>query len=332
MNSRIKKINLVLITLTITAILLFLSVWLYTYKDLIFGNLDDPAIIAAIFKISRRRLMQMLAIIISVILITISSLVFQTITNNRILTPSVLGFDSIYIITQTLVIFLFGVTSVFFSHYLINFLLSVIVMVGIVLLMFLFILRKNKNNIVLLLLLGLVLTQLVGSISNLLNVFMHPEDFQAVIEITNININNINEKLVLISLPLMFIITTLFIREHRYLDVMALGEDEAKNLGVEYNKKVNYYLILIAIAMAIATALVGPLSFLGLIVVNSAKELTKSNKHKSLIFSASLLGIVLLLFGQVILELTNIKTPVTVIVSLIGGIYMIYMLYKENNK
>lgn len=332
MNSRIKKINLVLITLTITAILLFLSVWLYTYKDLIFGNLDDPAIIAAIFKISRRRLMQMLAIIISVILITISSLVFQTITNNRILTPSVLGFDSIYIITQTLVIFLFGVTSVFFSHYLINFLLSVIVMVGIVLLMFLFILRKNKNNIVLLLLLGLVLTQLVGSISNLLNVFMHPEDFQAVIEITNININNINEKLVLISLPLMFIITTLFIREHRYLDVMALGEDEAQNLGVEYNKKVNYYLILIAIAMAIATALVGPLSFLGLIVVNSAKELTKSNKHKSLIFSASLLGIVLLLFGQVILELTNIKTPVTVIVSLIGGIYMIYMLYKENNK
>lgn len=332
MNRNHRKINIVLFSLLIVAVVLFLSVWLYTYKDLIIGNLSDKNTQIALLKISKRRIIQMLGIVVSVVLVTISSLVFQTITNNRILTPSVLGFDAIYVITQTLIVFLLGTSSLLISNYYINFTVSVIAMVIIVLLMFVFILRKNKNNIILLLLLGLVLTQLSTSIGNLLQVFMHPEDFQTVTEITNVNINNINDKLVLISIPITFIIGFLFIRENHYLDVMALGEDEAKSLGVEYNKKVNYYLVLIAISIALATALIGPLSFLGLIVVNSSKELTKSNKHKTLIFTSSLLGVVLLLFGQVILEVTKVKTPVTVIVSLIGGAYMIYMLYKENKQ
>ena len=103
-------------------------------------------------------------------------------------------------------------------------------------------------------------------------------------------------------------------------------------LGVNYNKKSNLSILYITISMAVATALVGPLSFLGLIVVNSAKELFKTNKHKTLMITSSLIAITIILGGQVILELLSIKTPVTVVVNLIGGLYLIYILVKENIK
>src|SRR5690606_2375637 len=142
-----------------------------------------------------------------------------------------------------------------------------------------------------LLLLGLVITSLAGSITNFVQAFMNPDDFQSVVSLTNVNIHAINEKLVVVSLPIMLIIIVLFALENKYYDVMALGEDHAINLGVNYNSKVIKSIVYITISMAVSTALIGPLSFLGLIVVNSAKELYKTNKHKTLMIVSSLLAI-----------------------------------------
>lgn len=325
-----RNIYAILIIGTILVMLGFMSVWLFTYRNIINGNYDDPAIQRAILRIIKMRSIQMLGIIISIVLIAKASLSFQTITNNRILTPSVLGFDSVYVITQTLIIFFVGTGSVLVSDKVLNFGISTFLMIFIIFLMFMLVMRKNKNNIVLLLLLGIVLTSLAGSISNFVQVFMDPQDFQSVLAMTNVNIHRINEDLVLYLVPVTIILSVLFYKEHKTYDVMALGEETAINLGVDYRKKTNYSLFLITISIAISTALIGPMSFLGLIVVNAAKELTKSNKHLSIFLVSSLLSIILVLGGQVLLELSGLKTPVTVIVNLVGGLYMIYLLLKEN--
>src|SRR5690554_371021 len=330
--TRKTKLYLTLILSTVLSIILFLTVWIFTYKDLIKGNLSNPNVQIAMLKILSRRSIQMLAIIISVVLIAISSLTFQTISNNRILTPSILGFDAIFIITQTLLVALFGGLSIYIVNEYINFAIATILMIGIIGIMFISVLRKNKNNIVLLLLLGLVITSFSSSMTNFIQVFMNPDEFQQVVSLTTVNINAINTNLVLISIPILIIILVLFSLENKYYDVMSLGEDHAINLGVNYNKKSNLTIIYITISMAVATALVGPLSFLGLIVVNSAKELFKTNKHKTLMITSSLIAVTIILGGQVILELLTFKTPVTVVVNLIGGLYLIYILIKENIK
>lgn len=330
--TRKTKLYILLTLATVLSIIAFLTVWIFSYKDLISGNLNNPNVQIAMLKILRRRSIQMLAIIISVVLIAISSLSFQTISNNRILTPSILGFDAIFIITQTVLVALFGGLSSYVVNEYINFTLSTFLMIGIVTIMFLSVLRKNKNNIILLLLFGLVITSLASSITNFIQVFMNPDEFQQVVSLTTVNINAINSNLVFISLPIFIIMISLFSLEHKYYDVMSLGEDHAINLGVNYNKKSNLTIFYITISMAVATALVGPLSFLGLIVVNSAKELFKTNKHKTLMITSSLIAITIILGGQVILELLSFKTPVTVVVNLIGGLYLIYILVKENVK
>lgn len=325
-----KKKYLGLAILAILSIITFMLVWIFKYRNLIDFNNIDKELLFVLLKISRRRFIQMSAIIISIVLISISSLSFQTITNNRILTPSVLGFDSIFIITQTLIVAFLGTKSILYTNDTLNFVLTTSVMILVVLVMLTSLLRKNKNNIILLLLLGLVVTSLASSMSNFIQVLMNPEDFQQVISMTNVSINAINEKLVLPSLVATIILVFLFFKERNNYDVMALGEDVAKNLGVNYNKKTNKTLILVTISTAIATALVGPLAFLGLIVVNLARELSKSNKHRTLMVVSSLLAVILMLGGHVILEIINLKTPVTIIVNLIGGAYMIYLLVKVN--
>lgn len=327
---KFKKRFIVLTLLTLLSIIIFMIIWILKYKELIFNN--NINITNALINITRRRFIQMVAIIISSILIAISTLSFQTITQNRILTPSILGFDSIFIITQTLIVALFGSFSIFLASDYLNFLVSTSLMIIIVFLMFLFVLRKNKNNIVLLLLIGLVITQLASSITSFIQVFMNPEDFQNVLSLTNVNINAINEGLVLLSLPMMLILLWLFYKENKILDVMSLGEDNAINLGINYKKEVNKTLIYITISIAISTALVGPLSFLGLLVVNGAKEMFKSNKHKKLMLVSSMLAVLSILGGQVILDLINFKTPVTVLINLMGGIYLLYILIKPTIK
>lgn len=323
-----KRKMIITISITIISIILFMLVWIFKYKDSIFqsnGNINS-----AIFNIVRRRFIQMIAIIVSAILIAISSLSFQTITHNRILTPSILGFDAIFIITQTLIVAIFGSFSILIASDILNFILSTSLMLVIIFTMFLFILRKNKNNIILLLLLGLVITSLSSSLTSFIQTFMNPEDFQNVISLTNVNINAINENLVFISLPILVTLIYLFYKEHKIYDVISLGESNAINLGVNYRKETNKTLIYITISIAISTALIGPLSFLGLLAVNGAKEMFKTTKHNVLMIASSMLAVISLLGGQVILDIVNFKTPVTVIINLLGGLYLIYILIKEN--
>lgn len=330
--ARNKKLYILLIIAAIISILGFLTVWIVNYWSLIESNLGTPNFLPAIRSILSSRVVQLLGIIISVVLLSTASLSFQTIANNRILTPSILGFDAVFSITQTLLVFVFGGLSILVVNSYINFFLTLVLMILVISLMFLSVFKKNKNNIVLLLLIGMVVTSFANSFTNFIQVFMDPNDFLNVVSLTTVNINAINETLVLFMIPITAIILYLFYRENHYYDVMSLGEEHAINLGIDYSKKVNLSIFYITVAIAISTSLVGPLSFLGLVVVNSARELFKTNRHKTLMFASCLLGIIIILGGQFVLELFKFKTPVTVLVNLIGGIYLIYILVKENLK
>lgn len=66
-----------------------------------------------------RRVPKVLAMVIAGFAIGIASFCFQTITNNRILTPSIMGFDSLYLLIQVLVVTLFGGLSVMMTNHVI---------------------------------------------------------------------------------------------------------------------------------------------------------------------------------------------------------------------
>ena len=99
-----------------------------------------------------KRIPKLIAIILTGVSISFSSMVFQTITNNRILTPGVMGMDSIYIFLQTLIIFFLGSSSSLSRNNNLNFIISLIFMILVMQLLYKLMIGKKNLNILYLLL------------------------------------------------------------------------------------------------------------------------------------------------------------------------------------
>ncbi len=327
-----KRRWIILISLVLFSMMFYLFFWMLTTPYDLFPS--DPVraekMREAIFNIISRRSIQMLAMIISAILISSTSLVFQTMTQNRILTPSLIGFDAIFISVQTTIVFFLSSSSIFFVNPYLNFLVSAGLMIVVSLVLYRLILKKNKNNIIFLLLVGMVLSTLSRSFASFLQTVMDPDEFQSLTIRTEVSITNMNLSIIWLALPLMIIIIYLLMKDYREYDVMTLGEHNAIGLGVRYAKKMNTSLIYMALAMSISTALIGPISFLGLISVNAAREMLKDYKHLPLFIASSMIAVIFLVLGQGIIAETGYLTTVTVLISMVGGMYMIYLILKEN--
>ncbi|MFD2923381.1 iron chelate uptake ABC transporter family permease subunit [Halobacillus naozhouensis] len=274
--------------------------------------------------------MKVLAIIVTGGAIAFSTVIFQTITTNRILTPSILGLDSMYLLVQTAVIFWFGSGSMVMMNSQYNYLLSVGAMVLFSFILFKWLLKKGEN-VYLLLLVGIILGTFFSSLSSFMQMLINPNEFMMVRDRMFASFNNINTDLLWISILLMVLGAVFYLPLHKYIDVMALGKDHAVNLGVPYDRVVKKLLIIVAILISVATALVGPITFLGLLVVNLAHEFMKTYKHNYLILVSILFGIVALVGGQLIVErVFTFSTTISILINFIGGIYFIYLLLREN--
>lgn len=277
------------------------------------------------------RIPKLIAIIITGGGIALSSMVFQTITNNRILTPSVLGLDSLYLLIQTLVIFVFGSSSRMLVNKNLNFLFTVGLMIAFSSLLYKLLFKKENRDIMTLLLVGLILGTLFQSISTFMQMVIDPNEFLHIQDKMFASFNNINTGILSLSSFIVFIVGALIFKKAKTLDVLALGRESAISLGIDYEKTVFQLLLIVSILVSISTALVGPITFLGLLIVNLSREFLKTFEHSYLILGAMLMGLVALIGGQLLVErVFNFASPISVIINFIGGIYFIFLLLKEN--
>ncbi len=181
-----------------------------------------------------RRITRVLAIIITGSVIAISTVIFQTITNNRILTPSVIGLDSLYLLIQTFLIFVFGSTSLVAQNPNINFLISLVLMVNFALLLY-FVLFKKEQNVYFLLLIGLIFGTFFGSLSSFMQVLIDPNEFMIVQNRMFASFNNVNTDILYISIIIIILVLLYFLRFIKFLDVLSLGKEQAINLGIDYD-------------------------------------------------------------------------------------------------
>lgn len=279
-----------------------------------------------------RRGKKILAIVLTGSAIAFSTMIFQTITNNRILTPSIIGLDSLYLLIQTFLIFVFGSTSLFIANANINFLISVGLMIVFAGLLYKALFkREGNNNIYLLLLVGIIFGTFFESLSTFMQVLIDPNEFMIVQDQMFASFNNVNTEVLLISIVAIVIVIIYFTKFYKYLDVLSLGKEQAINLGVDYDAVVKRLLLIVAILVSVATALVGPITFLGLLVANVAHQVFRTYRHSYLILGSILISIVALVGGQLIVErIFTFSTPLSVIINFVGGVYFIYLLLKES--
>ena len=278
-----------------------------------------------------KRSEKILAIVLTGGAIAFSTMVFQTITNNRILTPSIIGLDSLYLLIQTLLIFLFGSANLTMMDKNINFLLSVVLMVLFAGVLYNILFKREGQNIYFLLLVGLIFGTFFQSISSFLQVLIDPNEFLVVQDRMFASFNNINTDLLLLAGVALILMAFYFAPYMKYLDVLSLGREPAINLGIAYDEVVKRLLLGIAVLVSISTALTGPLMFLGLLVANITHEFVRSYQHKYLLVGSVLISIIALVGGQFVVErVFTFSTTLSVIINFVGGVYFLYLLLKEN--
>lgn len=278
-----------------------------------------------------RRIKKVAAIVLTGGAIAFSTMIFQTITNNRILTPSILGLDSLYMLIQTGIIFLFGSANMLIMNKNINFIISVLLMILFSLVLYQIMFKGEGRNIFFLLLIGIVFGTLFSSLSSFMQMLIDPNEFQVVQDKMFASFNNINTDLLWLAF-IIFLLTGVYVwRFTKFFDVLSLGREHAVNLGIDYDKVVKQMLIVVAILVSVSTALVGPIMFLGLLVVNLAREFLKTYMHSYLIAGSVFISIIALVGGQFVVEkVFTFSTTLSVIINFAGGIYFIYLLLKEN--
>ncbi|MDN4606397.1 iron chelate uptake ABC transporter family permease subunit [Sporosarcina highlanderae] len=278
-----------------------------------------------------RRAIKVLAMVLTGVAIAYSTVIFQTITHNRILTPSIMGLDSLYLLLQTVVIFFLGSSHITIVNRHVNFILSVSTMIVFALILYRLLFKRGGQPIYFLLLVGIIVGTFFESISTFLQVLIDPNEFLKVQDKMFASFNNVSGELVWWALGIVILTFLVGWKSFNDLDVLSLGRDTAINLGVSYDQVVKLMLVISAVLISVSTALVGPITFFGLIVANLSYQFFKSYKHKILIAGASVMSIIALVGGQWVVErIFTFSTTLSVIINFIGGVYFIYLLLKES--
>ncbi|WP_042477087.1 iron chelate uptake ABC transporter family permease subunit [Bacillus ndiopicus] len=278
-----------------------------------------------------RRLVKVCAMVLTGVAIAYSTVVFQTITHNRILTPSVMGLDALYMLVQTIIYFVFGSVSIFVLNAYVNFLTATAAMILFAMIFYRVLFKEGKRPIYFLLLVGMIVGTFLGSVTTFMQVLIDPNEFLNLQSKMFASFNNVNTNLVWLAGVIILLTFIYGWRYMRQLDVMSLGRDTALNLGVPYDKLVQRMLIISSILIAVSTALVGPITFFGLIVANLSYQYFNTYKHSILIVGSCLMSVVALVGGQWFVErVFNFTTTLSVIINFIGGVYFIYLLLKES--
>lgn len=293
----------------------------YLFSDVSFAN-------ERLFRYAMKiRIPKLIVMLVTAAAIGGASIVFQSVINNTIVTPCLLGMNSLYTLIHTAVVFVAGSGSSLVVNGNISFAVDLVLMGVAATVIYSYLFRKTNHNILYVLLIGTVLTSFFGSIQSTLVRVMDPNEYEGLLASLVASFSNINSEIIVFAVLLLAVLIFALRRELALLDVLTLGRDHAVNLGVDYDRAIRRLLLGVALCIAIATAMVGPISFLGLIIANLSRQLLKTYRHSQLIAGAALFGMIVLAGGQMIVEQVFVyAVPVSVFITVGGGIYFLYLL------
>lgn len=276
------------------------------------------------------RIIKILAMILFSINISIATVIFQIITNNLIITPSILGMNSIYLTTHTAIVFLFGIFNELNTNNILSFLIDVSLMSIFSVFIYKKVFKITKYNILYILLIGIIISSLFSSIQETLIRLIDPNDYQSLLATLTPGISNINKFVLALSYILSIIVIILLRKDMNKLDILQLSKNISINLGLNYNKIINRLLFYVSILVAISTATFGNLIFIGLITTNLSRYLLGYKAHKIMI-SSIFITFILIVFSDIFaVKIFKNNVPINVFLDFLGGLYFAYLFLKGN--
>jgi len=278
------------------------------------------------------RALKLLALLQVALSIAVSTVLFQTVTANRILTPSIMGLDALYVFGQTALVFLLGGLGYAGLNGGFKFGMEVVLMVVLAMIL-LWPMLTRRMDMGLMLLMGVTLGILFRSLQALLARMLDPNAFAVVQGASFANFNALRTDLTVLGTIVTLVAAALCWRARHRLDIIALGRDVATGLGVHWTRTAAGLLLLVSILVAVSTALVGPVAFFGLLVAALAERVVKTQRHAVLLPAAVLVAIIVLLGGQAVLQhVLGGASTLGVVIEFVGGLVFLILLVQGSRK
>ncbi|GAA4192299.1 iron chelate uptake ABC transporter family permease subunit [Microbacterium oryzae] len=306
------------LSLLVAAVLALIATYLFT---------DVPGSLAFALKV---RGLSVLAMVVVATAVGVSTVIFHTLTQNRILTPSIMGFDAFYVLISTIVVFFFGSASFLRMDALTLWAVQLVVMVAFSVVLFTWMFGGKRRSIHLMLLVGIVLGTFFRSFTEWMQRMLDPLDFQVLSDAMFASLTRPDETLLLLTAILVAAACAAVVPLLRTLDVLTLGEPAAVGLGVNHRRVVMALFGIVSVMVAASTALVGPILFFGLIVANLAYSYAGTFRHAWTLPTAALLGVVCLLGGQLVLEqIFAFGGSLSMVIEFAGGLFFLFLVLRK---
>lgn len=259
-----------------------------------------------------------------------ATVAFQTVTHNRIITPSIMGFESLYTLIHTSMVFFFGAAGIVAAGSTSMFLTTVGIMVVFAAFLYGWLLSGRYANMQIMLLIGIILGAGLGSLSTFMQRLMTPGEFDLLTARLIGSISNAEASHLWIAAPIVAVAGAALWFLAPKLNVLALGHDAAVNLGLNQRAYNIIVLLLVSVLMAISTALIGPMTFFGFLVAMLAYQLADTHDHRYVFPLAWLTGIAVLAGAYFSLKhLFYAEGAVGIIIEVVGGsFFLLYILRK----
>jgi iron complex transport system permease protein len=282
------------------------------------------------WRIAKLRVTNVTVMAVVAVAQAIATVSFQTVTNNRIITPSIMGFESLYRVVQTTTVYLFGVAGLVAIQGVWQFGLQVVIMVGLAMALYGWLLSGRYGNLQIMLLIGIIIGGGLGAISTFMQRLLTPSEFDVLAARLFGNVSNADASYLPLAIPLCIAASALLWMRSRRLNLLALGPDVSRSLGLDHKRELFIVLFLVAVLMATSTALVGPMTFLGFLVATLAYQFADTYDHR-LIFPVAVLTAFTILAGAyfVMKNVFYAQGMVSILIELVGGtVFLIVILRK----
>lgn len=280
--------------------------------------------------IAKLRITSVVVMAIVAVSQALATVAFQTVTENRILTPSIMGFESLYGAIQTTAVFTLGVTGILALQGTAQFILQIAAMVLLATLLYGTLLTGRRASMQVMLLVGIVIGGGLGSISTFMRRMLSPSEFDVLTARMFGSVTNAQSDYLPIAIPIVVVAGGALLLLSRRLNVLALGRDTAVNLGLPHRRSLILVLILVSVLISVSTALVGPMTFFGFLVATLAYQAAGTHDHRFVLPMAMLLGFVTLAGAYLVMDhVFGAQGVVSIIIELVGGTAFLIVILRK---
>ncbi|WP_366916297.1 iron chelate uptake ABC transporter family permease subunit [uncultured Cardiobacterium sp.] len=256
-----------------------------------------------------------------------ATVVFQTLTANRILTPSIIGLDALYLLSKMVVIYFLGSAAQLAQPPQWQFYIDTALMTATAAVLFATFLPLLARDIYRLLLIGIIFGVLCNKLTDLMARMIDPTDYTRFQAIAYARFDSARADLILPAALIIGACLAWLWHKRHVLDILALGREQAINLGIHYPREQLTLMLTVALLVAVSTALVGPTLFFGLLASALACRLFSVPYHAIQLPAACLLACAILIIGQTLFErVFHFAATLSILIECIGGSVFLYLL------